>query len=75
MVPLDGGGRQRHRQTLFGVLLQFCPAACTSQSDDMFPHSALFEGYVKSRGQWFGLAHIGGSEPSNCVGGMMEEGS
>lgn len=40
-------------------------------SSDMFPRS---EGYVKSRGHWFGLAHTGGSELSNCVGGIMEEG-
>lgn len=36
--------------------------------------SALFEGYVKSRGHWFGMAHSGGSELSNCVGGLTEEG-
>lgn len=40
----------------------------------MFPCSALFEGYVKSRGHRFGLALSRGSELSNCVGGMREEG-
>lgn len=32
------------------------------------------EGYVKLRGHRFGLAFNGGSELSNCVGGMREEG-
>lgn len=39
-----GGGGQRHRQTLFGILLQSCRAACTSQSSDMFPARHCLKG-------------------------------
>ncbi len=44
VVRGGGGGGQRHRQTLFGILLQFCRVACTSQSSDMFPALRCLKG-------------------------------
>lgn len=42
----------RHRQTLFGILLQFCWMARTSQSSDMLP-TTLLEGPLVGLGsQW-----------------------
>lgn len=64
------GGGQRHRRTLFGILL---PLLYVSELRHVLC-SALFAGNVKSRGRWFGSAHCGGSEPSDCVGGMKDAG-
>lgn len=54
VVGSGGGGGQRHRRTLFGILLQFCAAACMSQTTDV--HTALFEEYVKSKGHGVALS-------------------
>lgn len=64
------GGGQRHRRTLFCILL---PLLYVSELRHVL-RSALFAGNVKSRGRWFGSAHCGGSEPSDCVGGMKDGG-
>lgn len=51
-----GGVGQRHRRSLFGILLQFCPLACTSHSSDIFPTLHCLKGMWSQGGPlgWLG---------------------
>lgn len=40
----------------------------------MFPTLCCLKGMWSQWGHWFGCAHSGGSELSNCVGDVWEEG-
>ena len=62
------GGGQRHRQTLFGILLQSCREACTSLCSDMFPALRCLKDICEVN-RATALALSGGNELSNCVGG------